>query len=75
MTREEAIAFGKRVIDLGLNDETAEFCEMAITALSAEGEYIKKEDAINICRRACEGDMDIDEWIEREINGLPTYSL
>ena len=34
MTREEAIAFGKRVIDLGLNDETAEFCEMAISALS-----------------------------------------
>ncbi|MBR2555079.1 MAG: hypothetical protein IKE94_09490 [Aeriscardovia sp.] len=33
MTREEAIAYGKRVIDLGLNDETQAFCEMAIKAL------------------------------------------
>lgn len=36
MTKEEAIAFGKRVIDLGFKDETAEFCEMAISALSAD---------------------------------------
>lgn len=34
MTKEEAIAYGKRVIDLGFKDETAEFCEMAISALS-----------------------------------------
>jgi len=33
MTREEAIAFGKRVIDLGFNGETHEFCKMAIEAL------------------------------------------
>lgn len=33
MTREEAIAFGKRVVDLGLNDETHAFCELAIQAL------------------------------------------
>lgn len=33
MTREEAIAFGKRVVDLGLNDETHVFCELAIQAL------------------------------------------
>lgn len=33
MTREEAIAYGKRVIDLGLNDETQAFCEIAIKAL------------------------------------------
>lgn len=36
MTREEAIAYGKRVIDLGLNDETQAFCEMAIKALEQE---------------------------------------
>ncbi len=36
MTREEAIAFGNRVIDLGLNDETQAFCEMAIKALGQE---------------------------------------
>ncbi len=41
MTREEAIAFGKRVIDLGFKGETAEFCEMAISALSEnKGEWI-----------------------------------
>lgn len=33
MTRQEAIAYGKRVIDLGLNDETQAFCELAIKAL------------------------------------------
>lgn len=33
MTNEEAIAYGKRVIDLGLNDETQAFCELAIKAL------------------------------------------
>ena len=43
MTREEAVEYGERVIELGLNDETQAFCEMAISALSTEGEYIKKE--------------------------------
>lgn len=33
MTREEAIAYGNRVIDLGLNDETQLFCEVAVRAL------------------------------------------
>lgn len=36
MTKEEAIAYGKRVIDLGLNDETQAFCEIAIKALEEE---------------------------------------
>ena len=36
MTREEAIAYGKRVIDLGLNDETQAFCDMSIKALEQE---------------------------------------
>lgn len=36
MTREEAIAYGKKVIDLGLNDETQAFCELAIKALEQE---------------------------------------
>ena len=36
MTREEAIAYGKRVIDLGLNDETQAFCKVAIEALEQE---------------------------------------
>ena len=33
MTREEAITYGKRVIDLCLNDETQAFCELAVEAL------------------------------------------
>lgn len=33
MTNEEAIAYGNRVINLGLNDETQSFCEVAIKAL------------------------------------------
>ena len=36
MTIEEAIAYGKRVINLGLNDETQEFCELAIKALEQQ---------------------------------------
>lgn len=36
MTREEAIAYGKRVVSLGLNDETQAFCELAIKALEQE---------------------------------------
>ena len=36
MTREEAIAFGKRVLSLSLFDETHEFCEIAIKALEQE---------------------------------------
>lgn len=36
MTNEEAIAYGKRVIGLGLNDETQAFCELAIKALEQE---------------------------------------
>ena len=46
MNREEMKAYANRVIDLGLNDETQDFCKSVISALSAEGEYIKKEDAI-----------------------------
>ena len=36
MTKEEAIAYGKRVIDLGLNDETQAFCDVAIKALEQQ---------------------------------------
>lgn len=33
MTNEEAITYGKRVVSIGLNDETQAFCETAIKAL------------------------------------------
>lgn len=40
MTEEEAIAYGRRVIDLGLNDETQAFCELAIKALEQQPRWI-----------------------------------
>lgn len=48
MTREEYIKFANALknnytIDF---DKLPEFCDMAISALSAEGEFIKKEDTI-----------------------------
>lgn len=42
MTKNEAIVFGQRVIDLGLNDESSEFAEIALKALRKEQVY--KED-------------------------------
>lgn len=57
MTREEAIAFGKRVIELGFKDETAEFCEMAISALE------KNESAEEWYKLLCE------KWDSAENNG------
>ena len=40
MTREEAIAFGKRVISLGLNDDTQQFAELAVKALEHPEENV-----------------------------------
>ncbi len=42
MTTEEAIKFGKRVIDLGFKDETQEFCEVAIKSLENENNVLDK---------------------------------
>lgn len=36
MTKEEAIDFGNRVIDLGLDDVSSEFAKIAITAIQKE---------------------------------------
>lgn len=36
MTNEEAIAYAKRAVNLGLNDETQAFCDMAIKALEQQ---------------------------------------
>ena len=42
MTTDEAIAYGRRVIDLGLNDETQAFCEMALNIMQ-KYQKIKKQ--------------------------------
>lgn len=36
MTEQDAIEFGKKVIDLGLKDDTHTFCETAISALEKQ---------------------------------------
>ena len=51
MTREQAIVYGKRVIDLGLNDETQAFCELAIKALEQEPRWISVSERMP---KACE---------------------
>lgn len=65
MTRQEAIAFGQQVIDLGLNDDTHKFCEIAIEALSQEPceDAISREEAL-LC---CTGQVDIGATFEDAI--------
>ena len=67
MTREEAITHGKRVIDLGLNDETQAFCELVIEALEQEScdavsRQVVKEQMIKYGFRS--PDMTVTEFIE-----------
>lgn len=58
MTREEAIAYGKRVIDLGLKDETQAFCELAIKALEQEPKPMVEIDLYSVVKQ---------KYIEREV--------
>lgn len=76
MTREDAIAYGKRVIDLGLNDETQAFCELAIKALEQEPccnciefKRYAKEMGFEIEQEPCESVLDdIKAEIKRKTN-------
>ena len=62
MTRQEAIAYGKRVIDLGLNDETQAFCELAIKALEQEPKFIAKPDGTIEQIKNCDDCLYKREW-------------
>lgn len=76
MTREEAIAYGKRVIDLGLNDETQAFCELAIKALeqqSCEDWNAVLDELIRIGRNAFKDDTDYDNLFNF-ISNLPNVT-
>ena len=77
MTREEAIAYGKRVIDLGLNDETQAFCEMAIKALEQEPceDTISRQAVLDI-NANYHGQMPnhINHQIWQEIKDLPSVT-
>ena len=75
MTREEYTDFANALknnytIDF---DKLPEFCDMAISALSTDGEYIKKADILNEL-----GDVNMDiltDEVKEIVNGLPTYSF
>ena len=81
MTNEEAIAYAKRVIDLGLNDETQEFCELVIKVLETIPKYKDAygkgwEDGAKATNIDC-GVVweDRIEDIKADINHLQTYKL
>jgi hypothetical protein len=75
MTREEYIDFANALknnytIDF---DKLPEFRDMAISALSANGEYVKKSDILNEL-----GDVNMDiltDEVKEIVNGLPSYSF
>ena len=84
MTREEAItALGDRNNLLwGMSKEEQEYyskaLDMAISALSAEGEYIKKEDALNKVEELKKIHFDrvvVLNKVSDGLNGLLTYSI
>ena len=86
MNREEMKAYANRVIDLGLNDETQDFCKSVISALSAEGKYIKKEETAEYVDSYIQelntgyGDVNshtnrILRMISDGIRNMPTYSF
>lgn len=56
MTKEDAIAYGRRVIDLGLNDETQVFCELAIEALEQQPneDCISRKETIDALKQQAE---------------------
>lgn len=68
MTREEAIAYGKRAIDLGLNDETQAFCELAIKALEQESVIDKiRAEIVDLGQRAMNDNRANGIWACRDI--------
>ena len=75
MTREEYNDFANALknnytIDF---DKLPEFCDMAISVLSTEGEYIKKADILNEL-----GDVNMDiltDEVKETVNSLPSYSF
>lgn len=72
MTKEEAIAYGKRVIDIGLNDETQTFCELAIKALEQEpcADAVSKKAVLGLFNKS-----DMRSWamslVKRQIEEMP----
>ncbi len=61
MTKEEAIAYANRVIEIGLNDETQAFCEIAIKALEKEpcGDCIGRQATVEFLEKHSETYEDV----------------
>lgn len=78
MTREEYIDFANALknnytIDF---DKLPEFCDMAISALSTEGEYIKKSELLqHVTTEELSDYKDCDVIHAEEIDELTTYSF
>lgn len=74
MTKEEAVIILDGFKNNPLFSDThAQALDMAISALSADGEYIKKEDILNEL-----GDTNMDiltDEVKEIVNGLPSYSF
>ena len=68
MTKEEAMAYGRRVIDLGLNDETQVFCELAIEALEQQ-----PHSWIPVSERLPEEDTAVLVWCPERKNTYCAY--
>ena len=80
MTREEAIEVIEQDIPCEHDKDLIEALGMAISALSDEGEYIKKEDTIKAFDMFAEYESNLtnEDWVRRigiVINTLPTYSF
>lgn len=86
MTREEAIAFGNRVISLGLNDDTQQFAELAVKALEQDpcDDAISRKAAIDAMIKIEQDDIGqygsaTLQWLAvrlaiEALNGLPSVT-
>ena len=76
MTREKAIAWFEFLKKGFANTEYEEYLNLAITALSTEGEYIKKSDLMAKVVTETLSDYTEEDVIYVDvINQLPTYSF
>ena len=74
MTREEAIAYGRRVIELGLNDETHAFCKIALEALEQEP-TTKNDLGVDCISRQALYDALYERFHEEDINNITNVTL
>ena len=76
MLREEAIAYGKRVINLGLTDETLEFCELAIKALQQESceDAVSRQAVLEVLKDKWSMFSDANDAMQESIDTIEALS-